>query len=91
MHYKSDRKNPFFSILIPSYNRPEYITKSIESILDNDFDDYEIIISDDNSPKIDEIEKSIKKYLEFENVHFFKQRFVTIYFLYDIHYIIVTS
>ena len=64
---------PYFSVLIPSYNRPEYIAKCIESILDNDFDDYEIIISDDNSPKVDEIEESIKPYLGFENVHFFKQ------------------
>ena len=73
MHYKLNSGKPYFSILIPSYNRPGYIAKCIESILDNDFDDYEIIISDDNSPKADEIEKAITPYLQFQNVHFFKQ------------------
>ena len=73
MYHKPNRENPYFSILIPSYNRPEYITKCIESVFHNNFDDYEIIISDDNSPKADEIEKAITPYLQFQNVHFFKQ------------------
>jgi len=68
-----DGRSPWFSILIPSYNRPEYITKCIDSILDNDFHDYEIIISDDKSPRGDEIEQSLKPYLKNEKIQFFRQ------------------
>ena len=50
---------PFFSILVPSYNRPEYILDLINSILEQDFNDYEIIIADDCSPK----QQIIKNYL----------------------------
>lgn len=64
---------PFFSILIPSYNRPSYLEKCIESILKNDFNDFEIIISDDDSTEIKEIQRVIKPYLKYENVTFIKQ------------------
>jgi len=43
--------NPFFSILIPAYNRPEELRQCIGSIISGSFKDYEIIVSDDNSPK----------------------------------------
>lgn len=69
----SQKNRPFFSILVPSYNRPEYITKCIDSILGNDFHDYEIIISDDKSPRGDEIEQSLEAYLKNENILFFRQ------------------
>ena len=39
-------KQPFFSIVIPTKNRPEYLRQSIQSVLLQDFDDYELIISD---------------------------------------------
>lgn len=37
-------KNPLFSIIIPTYSRPKYIQYSIESAVNQEFDDYEIII-----------------------------------------------
>lgn len=43
-------KTPFFSILIPAYNNLETLRKAVISVLDQDFPDYEIIISDDCSP-----------------------------------------
>ena len=51
---------PFFSVLIPSYNRPEYIGELINSFLNGKFQDFEIIISDDCSPKRDQIKERIK-------------------------------
>ena len=33
---------PFFSILIPSYNRPEYISGLLDSIFESNFDDFGI-------------------------------------------------
>jgi glycosyltransferase involved in cell wall biosynthesis len=66
-------RSPYFSILIPSYNRPHFITACIDSIINSDYQDYEIIISDDNSPKVEEIQANIKPYLN-DNIHFFRQK-----------------
>jgi glycosyltransferase involved in cell wall biosynthesis len=40
---------PYFSIIIPSYNRAKYIAKAIESLLSQTFTDWELIIIDDAS------------------------------------------
>ncbi len=37
------------SVIIPVYNAEEYLTKSIDSILNNDFENYEIILINDGS------------------------------------------
>ncbi len=42
-------KRPFFSIVIPTYNRAHLIGKSIESVLNQTFSDFELIIVDDGS------------------------------------------
>ena len=66
-------KQPFFSVLIPSYNRPTYLEKCLKSVLENDFKDFEIIISDDHSQKIEKIERVVKPYLNYQNITFVKQ------------------
>ena len=40
---------PFFSIVIPSYNRSVYISKTIESVINQTFSDWELIVVDDGS------------------------------------------
>lgn len=40
---------PYFSIIIPSYNRADLIAKAIQSVLDQSFQDFEIIVVDDCS------------------------------------------
>ena len=37
---------PFFSIVIPTKNRPELLRDAIRSVLLQNFDDYELIVSD---------------------------------------------
>ncbi|MBN1501519.1 MAG: glycosyltransferase [Spirochaetes bacterium] len=43
------KSNPFFSVIIPVYNRPDYIVRSAASVLNQTYSDYELIIVDDGS------------------------------------------
>jgi glycosyltransferase involved in cell wall biosynthesis len=45
----SSSNQPFFSIIIPSYNVENYIAKCLQSVLGQSFINYEIIIVDDGS------------------------------------------
>ncbi|MGA1226677.1 MAG: glycosyltransferase [Tamlana sp.] len=40
---------PFFSVIIPLYNKEKYIKNTINSVLNQNFNDFEIIIVDDGS------------------------------------------
>ena len=40
---------PYFSIIIPSYNRANIISRAIQGVLDQTFKDFEIVIVDDGS------------------------------------------
>lgn len=40
---------PFFSVIIPTYNRQDLVEKAIESVLAQDCRDYELIVVDDGS------------------------------------------
>jgi glycosyltransferase involved in cell wall biosynthesis len=53
--------NPLISVVIPSYNHSQFIKSAIESVLNQSFNNFEIIVIDDGS-KDDSIEiiKSIK-------------------------------
>ena len=41
--------NPFFSIIIPTYNREHILTKTIKSVVNQKFNDWELIVIDDGS------------------------------------------
>jgi len=41
--------NPLFSIIIPTYNRADFVTKTIESLLNQTYTNFEIIVVDDGS------------------------------------------
>ncbi len=59
----SDIKNgsaPFFSVIIPVYNREKLIVKSIGSVLGQSFSDFELIVVDDGSS--DGTEVAVKKF-----------------------------
>jgi len=43
-------KQPFFTIGIPVYNVEKYVAKCLDSVLGQNFDDFEIIAVDDGSP-----------------------------------------
>ena len=43
-------KNVKISILVPVYNVEQYLPRCIESVLTQDFQDWEMILVDDGSP-----------------------------------------
>ena len=62
---------PFFSIIIPTYNRSNFISATVNSILQQTFYDFEIIIIDDGS--IDNTEDVISKITDVR-IKYFKQQ-----------------
>ena len=60
--------HPKVSVIIPSYNRAHFLGDSIESILRQTFQDFEIIVVDDGS--IDETPEVVGRY---PNIHFIRQ------------------
>ncbi len=44
-----DKQKPFFSVCIPNYNYAHYIEETVDSVLSQDFSDFEIIIVDNAS------------------------------------------
>lgn len=67
--------SPFFSVIIPTYNRPQLAERAIESVLQQQFQDFEILLiddgSDDDYSKVAEKYKSDKRfiYLRQNNAH----------------------
>lgn len=42
-------KKPFFSVIIPAYNRKDFLPIAVESVLEQTFSDFELLIIDDGS------------------------------------------
>lgn len=55
------KSNPFFSVIIPTYNRELFIAKAVQSVLKQSNQDFELIIIDDGST--DNTSTVIKPYL----------------------------
>jgi len=64
-------KIPFFSIVVPTYNRAGFICKAIESVLIQTFNDFELIIVDDGST--DNTKEVIEKYNDSRIKYFYQK------------------
>ena len=63
-------EDPFFSIVIPLYNKEEYIVTTIDSVLSQNYSNFEVIIVDDGST--DNSAQLIKNYSD-ERVNYYYQ------------------
>lgn len=43
---------PLFSVIIPTYNRYHLVQRAVNSVLEQNLDDFEVIVVDDNSDKL---------------------------------------
>lgn len=58
-------ESPFFTIIIPVYNRADLVSKSIESVIEQDYTDFELILVDDGST--DDSVKILRHYAEIDD------------------------
>ena len=61
---------PKVSVIIPTYNRAEFVTKAIQSVLGQSFKDYEIIVIDDGST--DATREALAPYMD--RIHYIHQK-----------------
>ena len=64
------RKFPLISVLIPTYNRAGYLGEAIESAREQDYPNFEIIVSDNAST--DGTKKRIEKYVSDSRVRYYR-------------------
>lgn len=55
---------PAVSIIMPAYNVAEYIGVALDSIFNQTFTDYEVIVVNDGSPDTEELERVLGPYLD---------------------------
>ena len=70
------------SVIIPTYGRSEYLIRAVESVLNQTYDDIEIIIVDDNgTDTLNQIktESKIKDYIaENDRIKYIKHKSVSV-------------
>ncbi len=59
---------PFISVIMPTYNRPNLIRESLESVLRQTFQDFELLIVNDGGDR--SVEKTMEKYLRDERIRY---------------------
>ena len=69
---KQGNTSPKFSVLMANYNNGKYIGEAIESVLNQSFTDWELIIIDDNST--DNSVAVIENYFNDDRIRFLKNR-----------------
>ncbi len=62
-----------FSVVIPLYNKAPYVVKAIESVFEQTYTDYELVIMDDGS-KDDSFEVALKAIRGHGRCHIYKQK-----------------
>ncbi len=53
--FRKDEKNPTFSVILPTYNRPELLKNAIESVLSQTYNDFELLVVNDGGVEVESI------------------------------------
>ncbi|MCE5340851.1 MAG: FkbM family methyltransferase [Planctomycetaceae bacterium] len=61
---------PKVSVCIPAYNQPELLRKTLNSVITQSFENYEIIVTDDSTD--DRVERLIKEFSPNPNIRYYK-------------------
>ena len=70
---RSSEEYPLVSILIPTYNRPEYFKIALESAINQTYPNIEIIIGDDSTDN--QTENLVKEYInKFKNIKYYHNK-----------------
>ncbi|MFZ5503487.1 MAG: glycosyltransferase family 2 protein [Pseudomonadota bacterium] len=67
-------KPPKVSVCIPAYNRASVLPALLDSILTQDYDDYDIVICEDCSPQREQIRTTVERYAQQHpgRIHYFE-------------------
>lgn len=61
------------SVVIPTYKRTDYLARLLDSVASQTFDDFEVIVVDDNSPNSTEYDELVERYSElFTSFRFYR-------------------
>ena len=63
-------KNPSVSVLITTYNRSRILPRALDSVLKQDYEDFEIVIVDDHS--VDDTEKTVEWYMNDPRIRYIR-------------------
>ncbi len=53
---------PVVSVIVPAFNAAEYIGEALNSVFDQTFSSYEVIVINDGSPDTEQLERELKRY-----------------------------
>ncbi len=54
---------PLLSVIVPTYNRPQHLVPLLDSVLEQDFDDWEMIVGEDCSPAREQVKAIMADYV----------------------------
>ena len=65
---KQPQEQPFFSVVIPSYNRPDRLVGALTALTRQSFRDFEVVVVDQSDPPI-QIPAELQKQMRIQYVH----------------------